>query len=386
MSESRFSLRKGMLLIAFGVCLYCVLQNLGSLANGFSKFWAIVSPIVLGLCMAFVLNVLMSAIERLLEKLFSHCKRKPKRRLLRAAALLLTLFAALSLIVLVMIVIIPRLSEVIGMFISVLPQSANELSELLGNFLTQIGIELTTIQNLQSSINEISNQILNWIREESATIATVAVDMTASLLGTITDLVFGVIIAIYVLLGKEKIGRFSYAVGRRFLPERICDETVRLARLSYSTFTAFVRGQFLEAVILGLLCFVGMLIFRFPYAPVISMLIGVTALIPIIGAWIGGVIAALLVLTVSPIKALLLIVFIVVLQQLEGDLIYPKVVGSSIGLPGVLVISAVLIGQGLMGVFGILLFVPLTAVLYTVLKEAVYGVRANVAQKRGESK
>ena len=147
-----------------------------------------------------------------------------------------------------------------------------------------------------------------------------------------------------------------------------------------------MRGQFLEAVILGLLCFVGMLIFRFPYAPVISMLIGVTALIPIIGAWIGGVIAALLVLTVSPIKALLLIVFIVVLQQLEGDLIYPKVVGSSIGLPGVLVISAVLIGQGLMGVFGILLFVPLTAVLYTVLKEAVYGVRANVAQKRGESK
>lgn len=382
MSESRFSLRKGMLLVAFGVGLYCILQNLGAVADGVNHFWGIVYPIVLGLCMAFVLNVLMSAIERLLEKPFKRRKRGPNRRMLRAASLLLTLLLALSLIALVMIVIIPRLSEVVSMFISALPQSANELSELLGSFLTRIGIEPETIQNLQSSINEISNQILNWIREESATIATIAVDMTASLLTTITNLIFGVIIAIYVLLGKEKIGRFAYALGKRFLPAQICDEVTRLAKLSYGTFTAFVRGQFLEAIILGALCFVGMLIFRFPFAAVISMLIGVTALIPIIGAWIGGVIAALLVLTVSPIKALLLIVFIVVLQQLEGDLIYPKVVGSTIGLPGVLVISAVLIGQGLMGVFGILLFVPLTAVLFTVLKEAIHGRRAVSAQKR----
>ncbi len=376
MSESHFSIRKGMLLIAFGVGLYCVLQNLGAVAEGVDRFWGIVYPIVLGLCMAFVLNVLMSALERLIGKAFSRCRHRPGPKPMRAIALILTLLAAVALIALVMIVIIPRLSEVIAMFISVLPQSANELSELLGNFLARIGIAPESIQNLQATINQLSVQILDWIKQESATIATFAVDMTASLVSTLTDFIFALIIALYVLLGKERIGRFANALCVRFLPEKACVQVLRLSKLSYATFTAFVRGQFLEAIILGALCFVGMLIFRFPYAGVISMLIGVTALIPIIGAWIGGVIAALLVLTVNPLQALLLIVFIVVLQQLEGDLIYPKVVGSTIGLPGVLVISAVLIGQGLLGVFGILLFVPLTAVLFTVLKEVIYSRHA----------
>lgn len=397
MGEHRFSLRKGMLLVAFGVGLYSLLQNLGPLKDGWLYFWGIISPVILGLCMAFVLNVMMVACERWLYALTAGCGRtcayvrtharnsapmpKPTRsrkptshkRLYRGIALLLTLLLAFGLITLMMVVIIPKVSEAIGMFIAELPQSSKELAELLGDFLTKLGIDPEAIANMQSSINQISEQVLAWVKNEGSTIAAVALNMTSSLLGTITDIIFGLIIAIYVLLDKERIGRFVYAVMTRFLPRHICVHIAELAKLSYTTFSAFVRGQFLEAVILGALCFVGMLIFRFPYAPVISLLIGVTALIPIIGAWIGGIISALLVLLVSPIKAVLLIVFIILLQQLEGDLIYPKVVGASIGLPGVLVLTAVIIGQGLMGIFGILLSVPLTAVLFTVLKQAVYG-------------
>lgn len=376
MNEHKSSLKRGMVLVAFGVILYSLLQNLGAVVDGWKYLWGIVQPIVLGLCIAFVCNVLMVACERNLGKQAARLKRHPKARTLRAAALFLTLLIGLGIIALTMVVIVPKVSEAIGMFIADLPQSSKELSDLLGGFLTRVGIETAAIESLQSSIGKLADQVLAFAQEEASAIAGAALNMTSSLLNTITDLVFGLIIAIYVLLDKERIGRFAQAIMRRFLPKRACEIIVDLSRLSHSTFSAFVRGQFLEALILGLLCFVGMLIFRFPYAAAISLLIGVTALIPIIGAWIGGIISAFLVLLVSPIKAVLLVLFIIVLQQLEGDLIYPRVVGSTIGLPGLLVLVAVIIGQGLMGVFGILISVPLTAVLYTVVKRLVYENRS----------
>lgn len=372
MNEQKSSFKRGILLITFGVVLYSVLQNLGAVVDGWKYIWGIVQPIVLGLCMAFVFNVLMVPCERRLGRLTARRKRPPKPKTLRAAALILTLLIGLGIIALTMVVIIPKVSEAVGMFISDLPQSSKELSELLGALLTRVGIDPSAIENLQSSIGKLADQVLAFAQKEASAIAGAALNMTSSLLNTITDLVFGLIIAIYVLLDKERIGRFVQAAMRRFLPKRACDVLIDLAELSYATFSAFVRGQFLEALILGLLCFVGMLIFRFPYAAAISLLIGVTALIPIIGAWIGGIISAFLVLLVSPIKAVLLVVFIIVLQQLEGDLIYPRVVGSTIGLPGLLVLVAVIVGQGLMGVFGILISVPLTAVLYTVVKRMIY--------------
>ena len=148
---------------------------------------------------------------------------------------------------------------------------------------------------------------------------------------------------------------------------------MEICSLSYTSFNNFVKGQLLEAVILGALCFVGMLIFRFPNAPVVSLLIGVTALIPIFGAWIGGGVSALLIAIVNPMQGLLFVVFILVLQQLEGNLIYPKVVGQSMGLPGLIVMAAVTIGGNIAGITGMLLGVPLCSVLYTLLQQAVYG-------------
>lgn len=380
MNEKKYTLRKGMLLVAFGVILYSVLQNLDSVANGVLYVLGILSPVILGLCIAFVLNVLMSACERGVLRLLKRFKLKLKPGIVRGLSLILTLLLAVSLITLTLVVVIPRLSNAVTMFLSELPQSTKELSTMAGNLMTRVGFAPESIEGMQTSIGELGEQIRKLLESEGANIAGFALDMTSSLLGTVTNTLFALIIAIYVLLDKERISRFMYAVLNRFLPEKFCHGTVRLVKLSHTTFTAFVRGQFLEAIVLGVLCFFGMLIFRFPHAAVISLLIGVTALIPIVGAWIGGIISAMLVLLVSPVKALLLIVFILVLQQIEGNLIYPKVVGSSIGLPGVLVLTAVIVGQGLMGVTGILIAVPLTAVLFTVLKEAISESRKPAAK------
>jgi len=371
MSEKKYALRKGMLLVAFGVILYSVLQNLDSVIGGILHVLGILSPVILGLCIAFVLNVLMSACERIILRVMKRFKCSLKPAIVRGTSLILTLLLAIGLITLTLVVISPRLTDAVTLVLSELPQSTKELSAMTGNLMTRVGFTADSIAGMQASIGELGEKIRNLLSSEGANIAGFALNMTSSLLGTVTDILFALIIAIYVLLDKERISRFVHALLKRFLPERYCREVVRLSKLSNTTFTAFVRGQFLEAIILGVLCFIGMLVFRFPHADVISLLIGVTALIPIVGAWIGGAISALLVLLVSPVKALLLIVFILVLQQLEGNLIYPKVVGSSIGLPGVLVLTAVILGQGLMGVVGILIAVPLTAVVFTVLKEMI---------------
>ena len=382
MSEKKNTLPRGMLLVAFGVILYSVLQNLGPLMGTVGHLWGIVNPIVLGLCMAFVLNVLMNGCENFVMRLYRLYLRKKtglksaktaaKPGFLRGASLLLTLLLAVSIIALTLVVIIPNVSEAFTMFVSNLEQSSAQLSTILGDLFMRFGIDNEAVANMQATIKNLSEEALDWIGNQRTAIAGYAINVTSSLFGTVVDVLFGLIIAIYTLLDKERIGRFTLAVCRRFLPENICAQTVRIGKLSYTTFSNFVRGQFLEATVLGLLCFVGMLLLRLPYAAAISLLIGVTALIPVVGAWIGGAVSALLVLLVSPVKALVLIVFILVLQQLEGNLIYPRVVGSSIGLPGILVLCAFIIGQGLFGIAGILICVPMTAVLFTILKEAVY--------------
>ena len=188
------------------------------------------------------------------------------------------------------------------------------------------------------------------------------------------NIVFAVIVAIYVLYGKEKNGAFVRKLMLRFLPEKTTKKIIRVAKLSFTTFANFVRGQLLQALILGVMCFLGMLLLGFPYAAVVSLLIGVTSLIPFLGAWIGGGIAAILVAAIDPFKGLMLVIFLVVLQQFSGSVVYPRVVGSTIGLPGLLVMAAIIIGQGLMGMFGILIAVPLCAVCYTLLKQKLEDV------------
>lgn len=359
-------LKNGMILIAFGVCLFCLLQNLGAVTAGVRHIAAILHPILLGLALAFVFNVLMAVLEKLLGKV-PQLKKYP--RVLRTLSLVLTLLGAAGVIVLVLLVIVPKLGEAVTLLTAALPESSQDLNLSLQGLLSRLGVPEETIQNIRAYIDSLTLQIVALLKQSSGSIANYVFSTVVSALSSLVDLIFALIIAIYILADKERIGRFVGRCLRHFLPEEKCRGIARIASLSFRTFANFVRGQLLEAVILGFLCFLGMLLFRFPYAAVVSLLVGVTALIPIFGAWIGGAVSAVMVASVDPVQGILLIVFIVVLQQIEGNLVYPRVVGSTIGLPGLLVMVAVIVGQGLMGVGGILIAVPLCAVGYTLLRQ-----------------
>jgi predicted PurR-regulated permease PerM len=191
----------------------------------------------------------------------------------------------------------------------------------------------------------------------------------------------GVVIAIYILATKEQAGAFTNRLIRALLPENLYLRLMRLLKISCDAFSSFITGQLVEAVILGSLCFIGMTVFRFPYAGAISVLVGVTALIPVIGALIGEAVGTFLILMVDPLKAFLFLVFVLILQALEGNFIYPKVVGKSVGLPGLLVLVSVIVGGNISGVMGVLLAVPVCSILYALAKEFIVFREARASKK-----
>ncbi len=368
-NEWKGYLRPRLLLIAFGIALFVVLQTPERLSGIISWLWRVFSPIMLGLAIAFVLNVFLDFIERTLA-FFTRGKLPHGPR--RALGLLLTVTLMMGAVVGVLFVIIPAIGDTVNQVVRYLPQSSTEAADWAAVQLTNMGFDAKIVSDMRLRFLDLINQLLDFLKSESFGIANFAMNVTTSILDTFLSIVLGVIFSMYILASKEKIGRFVNDAMRRFMPARRWQKTVEIAHLSFKTFASFVKGQLLEACILGMLCFIGMMIFRFPNPAVISLLIGVTALIPILGAWIGAGVASFLIVIVSPIKALLFLVFILVLQQIDNNFVYPRVVGSSVGLPGVLVLAAITVGGNVAGVIGMLVGVPLCSVMYVLLKKAVY--------------
>lgn len=366
MDMKKHPLKNGMILIAFGVCLYTLLQHLSDFSQAVSTVMAIVNPIVLGLAIAFVLNVLMTPIERLFG-LIPPLKKKPG--ILRSLSVLTTYLLGFAFIALVILVIAPKLGEAVSLLTAALSQYSGNLTETFTTVLSNFGATPEMIATAQSYVKQTTDQLLDLVKNSFGAIANFALGTVMTTFATIVDVVFSLIMSIYVLSEKERIARFLRRLSARLLKPVHYNRLIDLSSLTFRTFTSFIRGQLLEAMILGVMCFIGMLIFGFPHAAAVSLLVGVTALIPIFGAWIGGITAAFLVAMVDPFKGLMMIVFFLVLQQVEGNLIYPRVVGSTIGLPGLLVLAAVIVGQGFFGVTGILIAVPLTAVGYRLIKD-----------------
>ncbi len=368
-NEWKGYLRPRLILIAFGVGLYVILQTPERLSGFIGWVWRVFSPIMLGLAIAFVLNVFLDFIERTLT-FFS--RGKMRHGLVRAIGLLLTFTLMLGAVVGVLFVIIPAIGDTVNQVTRYLPQSSTEAADWAAAQLTNMGFNAKIVADMQTRFLDLINQLLDYLKSESFGVANFALDVTTSILDTFLSIVLGVIFALYILASKEKIGKFVNDAMRKLIPVRRWDRTVEIMHLSFTTFASFVKGQLLEACILGMLCFIGMMVFRFPNPAVISLLIGVTALIPILGAWIGAGVAAFLIVIVSPIKALLFLLFILVLQQIDNNFVYPRVVGTSVGLPGVLVLAAITVGGNVAGVIGMLVGVPLCSVIYVLLKKAVY--------------
>ena len=310
----------------------------------------------------------MTSLEKPLQLIYP---LRRHRKILRVISLLLTLLITASALVLVLLVMVPKFAEAITLLTNAVPESSADLSEAVTGFLVNIGISSDVVASVQTVISTVTQQVMTNLRASTGQIAGFVLSAVMSTMNSLMDWVFSLIVAIYVLVDKERIGSFIKRALQHFFTARRYEGVIRLGSLSFTTFANFVRGQVLEALILGVLCFLGMLLFRFPHAAVVSLVVGVTAIIPVFGAWIGGAIGAFLVAVTDPFMGLMLILYVVVLQQLEGNIIYPRVVGSSIGMPGLLVMCAVIVGQGIGGVVGILVAVPLSAVLYTLLRQRV---------------
>ena len=369
MDISKKTVKRILLIIAFTVILIWAVYNHKLLFKYIGELYALISPFVIGLCIAYVVNVIMRPIERMWMKLLSRFKGKWVEKLKRPICLLLSILLIIGIILAVVFLIIPELSESISSLVSMIPSYVTEVESWWGALserLVKYGVDLP-----QFNFNP--DKLIDFLKDGGTAVLNTTLSATTSIVTAVINFVLALAFSIYVLAQKETLKRQSKKVMSRLMKPGKMQKLLDMLDLINRTFTNFITGQLTEAVIIGVLCFIGMSIFRMPYAPAISVLVGFTALIPVFGAFIGTAIGAFLILLVKPIQAVWFVVFIIVLQQFEGNLIYPKVVGKSVGLPGIWVLVAVTIGGNAMGVVGMLISVPLCSVLYVVARNAVNG-------------
>ncbi|MCI6957148.1 MAG: AI-2E family transporter [Candidatus Faecousia sp.] len=328
--------------------------------------WSLISPFVVGAGIAFVFNVPMRAIERQLEGI-----RKPGPR--RILAILLTLGALILVLAFVVELLIPQIQATVESLAESIPQFVKRQAANLTAWLAEHPelqewvVANTELENIDwTSVLQKAGSIVG---DSMSTIVDGAFSAIGSVTGAIVNAVISVVFAIYCLSRKEILARQGRRLLYSLLPEHFTDEVIRIMRLTNSTFSNFISGQCLEACILGCLFAVTMLILKMPYIPLVSVVIAVTALVPVVGAFVGCVLGAFFILVDNPLQAVTFVIMFLILQQLENNLIYPRVVGTSIGLPGMWVLVAVTIGGEIMGVGGMLVMIPLASVLYTLLRE-----------------
>lgn len=391
MKLDRKNVRIILLIITFAVVLYTAAQNLAAIYGAVATVWNVFGVVITGLAMAFVLNVPLKLFENRVFYGMSEDRRPYVRKMRRPVSLVCALVVTLGVIVILIAVILPQLTATVAEVASQLPNYINSVVQWLRDFLSGFGITVDALEDFSVDWEQVFSDLTTYLKEGSANVSESAASAGSSVVSTVTDVggsvistvmntFLGLIVAVYVLAQKERIGHFMRRCIDAFLPHRASSAISRIASMASETFSNFVAGQFTDSCILGVLCYVCMRIFRFPYPEVISVVIGVTSLVPMVGSFVGEVIGALLILIVSPIKALLFIVMVLAIQQVDGAFIYPRIVGKSVGLPGVAVFCAVIVGGNVAGVLGSLLGVPVCALLYALLREAV-----DARQKRRES-
>lgn len=358
-----------MLLIVFTILILVGLQRFDQILKAVGVLWQITFPFILGGAMAFILNVPMNFFERVL---FTR-KEGKKVRFSRGISLVGALLAVLLIIYIVVQVVVPELGKTVVTLARTVERSLPEIQDWAANMFRDNEQIYNWINHLDMNWEHMISSALDVVRNGVGNVLTSTVSVTMGIARALANLVIGFVFACYILLQKEKLSNQCKMVLRAFLPEKTEKYLLHVFELSYRTFSNFVTGQCIEAVILGTMFLVVLTILRFPYALLIGVLIAFTALIPIFGAFIGCIISALLILIINPVQALLFVVVFLILQQIEGNLIYPHVVGGSVGLPSIWVLVAVTVGGNLLGVAGMLIFIPLTSVVYALFREWVYG-------------
>ena len=361
--------RKNSTLRFIGIATVCILiflgvQNIGVVAGVALRLLRLIMPLILGLAFAVIINVPMHFFEL---KLWQKTKKPLLQKLRRVTAFIISLLLIIGILVGLSMLVIPEITKAIKLISRSAVQFLNELSEMDKSELRNL-----PFGNLLLDIdwNKMLITAQNWLKAQGGNLMNTAFGTLTSFVGGIFDLFISFVFMIYMLFGKDTLKAQIKRLVKIWLPEKIGNFLIHTTKIASENFRNFISGQSLEAVILGSLCIVGMLILRIPYAPTVGALVGVSALIPVVGGFIGAGVGAFMILTVSPIKALVFIIFLLILQQLEGNLIYPKVMGSRVNLPAIWILAAVTVGGGLCGALGMLLSVPIASTFYVLLKEA----------------
>lgn len=370
MELNKDNMKKLMCLIVFTILVLVGIQRIDMVLNGFSFVWRIIFPFVLGGAIAFVLNVPMHFIEMNLNKFMK--KSAIGKKLSRPISLILSILIVIGVISLVAFVVIPELSVTfIGLGTNIekfIPKAEAWVEEMFRNN-EQISIWLNDIE---LNWDKMLESAMEFFKSGAGNVLASTMIVAKTIANALTNICIAFVFACYILLQKEKLHVQSKQVLYAVLPKKRVLSVLYISRLTYKTFASFVTGQCVEAVILGFMFFVTMSLLGFPYALLVGILIAFTALIPIFGAFIGCAVGVFLIFMISPVKALAFIFLFLILQQIEGNLIYPHVVGNSVGLPSIWVLVAVTIGGNLMGVVGMLIFIPISSILYTLFREWVY--------------
>lgn len=379
-----------MLLIAFGVALYACLNNFGSVIRFFQDIRGLLLPIIGGMIVAFVLNVPVKGFETLYSRLFRKINFQPKNGPLVMLSLLSTLACIVLIVILVSTMVVPQLiSSVRSVYLTIQTRSPQWIA-----FLSEYGFDTTWITKQLSSLSlsqiDVEHIVQNVLTGAGNFLSS-ALGIATSTISIIVNCFFSLVIALYILLSKKTLGRQCKKLLYVHVRKPIADCIYHVATLISKTYSKFLSGQCIEAIILGVLIFISFTIFRIPYAVLIAVLTGVLSFIPYIGAFFACFIGAVLVLMVNPLQALLSIIVYQVVQFIENQFIYPHVVGGSVGLAPLWTLVAVLIGGNLFGILGMIFFIPLVAVLYQLVKEytnkkqamqqAAAAAAANAAQK-----
>lgn len=372
------NIKRVLLLIACAILLYWGLNNLSVLGGLLSSILSLFSPLLIGVGIAYVMNLLLMAIERLWDKALKKAPELWRVKLKRPICLTLAFLLFLGIIFAIIFILIPRLEEAGTTLVANVPTYITQIQGWWDNLTAFAADHGITLPELSMNVEDATKFITKLLTSNGDSVVNTTINITTSILGALVNVLLALVFSVYMLAQKEKL----VAQGKRLLlaalPEKAGERTMHILKLTNGAFSSFVTGQVTEAFILGTLCCLGMLILRLPYAMPVSVIISFTSLIPIFGAWIGAATGAFLIVFVSPVKALTFLIFLLILQQVEGNLIYPKVVGKSVGLPGLWVLAAVTIGGGAFGVLGMLLGVPVCSVIYALVQDYL---RAQPAQQ-----
>ena len=351
-----------MVLISYAALLVLVVLRLNWVIILIHQVLSALKPVLLGFAIAFVLTRPCAFFERAFSRLL------PQKRSAAAGLAVLSSYVCLVLAVaLIFTFILPQLYDSVMTLIDRIYENLPAMQEALNDVLRRLSLTGSDLVGVLPSLNDVVNGVVNTLTSTLPHL----LSFTGNVVSKSVTLITALVLSIYMLAGRKRFAAQFSRLLQAYTSPAVARTIKQVATLTADTFTRFVCGQLIEACILGSLCFIGMTLLGFPYAPLISVIIAVSALIPVAGAYIGAILSALLLVMISPLQALGFLLFLVVLQQLEGNLIYPRVVGNSIGLPGLWVLTAVTVGGGLFGLWGMLLSVPAASVCYTLLRQDV---------------